>query len=159
MTPGQVASFRAACAEYGSDEEKRRAKWIADARALIDLLEANPALPLGTLRIAVHPRTGADLTDREVVDNAAALLGIEAVTTPPRNHHTATLHIGRAEYGVVHVPTAAMDRHHEVFRLGEAALAEQEAARLERDYETHEANEAWLDAHPDEFVNDEDGAL
>ena len=29
-------------------------------------------------------------------------------------------------------------------------------ARNERRYEAHEADEAWLDAHPDEFVNDED---
>lgn len=34
-------------------------------------------------------------------------------------------------------------------------------ARNERRYKAHQANEAWLDAHPDEFVNDndEDGAL
>lgn len=34
------------------------------------------------------------------------------------------------------------------------ATAEDDA-RNERGYEAHEANEAWLDAHPDEFVDEE----
>lgn len=105
-----------------------RAQWLADARALLDLIEANPGLPVGTFRIPAYPNTGADDTDREFVDAAAAILGVEPITTPHGGHYEARVFIGHALYEVTAVPSARMRRYHEVNRLGEAALAEIEEA-------------------------------
>lgn len=186
--------------------DPRRVQWIADARALIDFIEANPELPLNThsgIGVSYHPMPG-DLDDADkkaAVDAVANMLGV-AVTPPgPGSHYEVQKTFGSATYKAVAVLKDYSDRYYAIQELGEAALADREAARpveyvdyaeaedvreteremaveagddseidrqvaeddarSERCYEAHQANEAWLDAHPDEFVNDnnEDGAL
>jgi hypothetical protein len=104
-----------------------RAQWLADARAMLDMLEANPDLPIGTFRIPAYAGTGSDDTDREAVDAVAKTLGIEAVVPPRSRHYQAAIAIGSALYEFTAVPTASMHRYHRVNKLGEAALAAEEA--------------------------------
>lgn len=110
-------------------EPDAHAQWIANGRALLDLLETNPDLPLGNLRVAVHSGAGGDdNAGREFVDAAAKALGKKPSTTSCGDHYSVGVTLGNAEYEVVHVPSAAMWRHHEINRLGKAAFAEQEAS-------------------------------
>lgn len=154
------------------DLDLTRAQWIADARTLIDFIEANPELPLNTfmgLAISYHPMdvdSNDDDGKKGAVDAVADMLGV-AVTPPgPGSHYEARKSFGSASYKAVGVLKDYSDRDRAIRELGNAALAEREAAeannaRVEREFEANEANEAWLDAHPDEFVDDagEDGAL
>lgn len=124
-----IASMESAAAEPVLDE---RAQWIADGRTVLDLIEANPGLPLGSFRVAVHAsRNFDDDAAREFVDAAAAILGIDPTTSEYGQHYSVIVLVGRAEYEVVHVPSATMARHHEINRLGRAAIAEQDGIDAE----------------------------
>ena len=105
-----------------------RTQWIADARAMLDMLEANPDVPIGTFRIPAYAETGSDDTDRKAVDTVAKILGVEAVVPPRSRHYQAAVTIGSAVYEFTAVPTAAMHRYYRVNELGEAALAAEESA-------------------------------
>jgi hypothetical protein len=105
-----------------------RAQWLADARALLDLIEANPDLPVGGFRIAAYANTGNDDTDREFVDATAEVLGTEPETSPYGRHYQAHVTIGHAMYEVTAIPSAAMRRYSDVQRLGKAALDAAEQA-------------------------------
>ena len=97
-----------------------------------------------------------DIEAMAAVDAVADTLGV-AVTPPgPGSHYEAEICFGSASYKAIAVLTDYRERRRAIERLGEAALEAEDDARNEREYEAHEADEAWLDAHPDEFVNDED---
>jgi hypothetical protein len=105
-----------------------RAQWIADARAMLDMLEANPDVPISTFRVAAYAGTGSDDTDREAVDAVAEILGVEAVVPKRSSHYQAAITIGSALYEFTAVPSSSMRRYHRVNELGEAALVAEEAA-------------------------------
>lgn len=108
-----------------------RAQWLADARALLDYLEANPDVPLNQYRgieISHHPLPSAAVDDADkmaAVDIIADLLGTP-VTTPstPGSHYETEIRFGSASYRAVSVLKEYIDRHDAVQSLGEAALAE-----------------------------------
>lgn len=143
--------------------DPRRAQWIADARAVLDLLESNPELPLNLVSgptISYYPlNADNDAKSMAAVDAVAKSLGVAVMPPGPGSHYEAEIRFGSASYKAVAVLTDYRERRRAIERLGEAALDAEDNARIERDYEAHEANEAWLDAHPDEFVSNKDGAL
>lgn len=110
-----------------------RAQWIADARALIDFIEATPDLPLNPLRgieVSYHPLPNVKDDGRlmDAVDAVAELLGAP-VTTPdmPGSHYETEIRFGSACYCAVAVLSAQYEEYQEIRRLGTAALAEQTA--------------------------------
>lgn len=117
-----------------------RAQWIADGRAVLDLLEANPNLPLNLatgLSISYHPMPGRDADDADkkaAVDAVAEQLGVEVTPSGPSSHYEAEILLGSARYGAVAVLSDYLARYDAVRSLGEAALAELdelEAAKAE----------------------------
>ena len=106
-----------------------RAQWLADARALLDFIEANPDLPVNTFRIAASIYNGTDEENRAAVDAVAAILAVEPTTSRHGGHYNAAIEIGSAVYEAYMVPDRTMRRYHQVQDLGEAALTEQEATR------------------------------
>jgi hypothetical protein len=111
-------------------ETDLRAARIADARQILDLLEANPGIPFCYLRIEHIASVSAKDDDvaRAEVDRVAALLGVEAGFPWEGAHYQANKMIGSACYQVIMVSKSAMKRYDVVQSLGEAALTAVEAA-------------------------------
>jgi hypothetical protein len=111
-----------------------RAQWIADARAVLDLLESNPELPLNLavgLNINYYPLTAeGDIEATAAVDAIADKLGV-AVTPPgPGSHYEAKVRFGSASYKAVTVLKDYREKRDAIERLGKAALeAAEQAAR------------------------------
>lgn len=107
-----------------------RAERIADLRALADFLDANPDAPLPKygLDISLSLWDGTDEENVAEIARIASVFGVEPKRDKDGTHHRAVLKIGHLTYAASAVTEAGMDRHHAVLRLGEAALAEQEAA-------------------------------
>lgn len=128
-----------------------RAAQIADARRMLDFLEANPGLPMCNVGIQVHT-DGTDDEGREQVDAAAEILGTSATTSPFGQHYQVEKSFGRAAYEVVLVPKAAMQRHHAVLAAGNAAVDAAHAAEIPAVPATAEADDvdvrALHKAHP-----------
>lgn len=100
-------------------EVAERAARLADARALLDRLEA-AGVPIGALSMHYFPRRGSLDDQVAEVDRIAELLGV----TPVHDvHYEAEIKIGQAEYGAVvcNVPARADQ--------GERAEPEREAGR------------------------------
>lgn len=108
----------------------RRAQWLADGRALLDFIEANPDLPQNQYSgIEVRYHALLDDDDDEAmaaVDAIAKQLGTP-VTTPdmPGSHYETEIRFGSASYRAIAVLKAWRERRAAIDRLGEAALAEQ----------------------------------
>lgn len=108
-----------------------RAQWLADARALLDYIEAND-VPVHThagLEIMYHPLAGEapDAERLAALHEIAQQIGAEVVPpSGPGRHHIARVSIGHASYEAVVVLRETHDRADAIRRLGEAALAEQE---------------------------------
>jgi lipopolysaccharide biosynthesis protein len=111
-----------------------RAQWIADARAVLDLLESNPDLPLNLasgMTVNYYPLGNVgDIEAMAAVDAVADTLGV-AVTPPgPGSHYEAEIRLGSAAYKAIAVLKDYSNRRRAIERLGEAALeAEEQAAR------------------------------
>ena len=131
-----------------------RDQWIADARAVLDLLESNPDLPLNLVSgvsVSYFPlRSDDDTEAMAVVDAVADTLGV-AVTPPgPGSHYEAEICFGSASYKAIAVLKDYRDRRAAIDRLGEAALDADSATEAFVD-----AADAERYAHPDEFVPEE----
>jgi hypothetical protein len=146
----------------------------AIARAVESLTHAVLAVAaaMGTYGVADETRTAADANAweyaageyteqrrqarRDKAEGDAEAKYVAGITTSPR----PVEHVDYAEAKDVRQIEREMDRDAGDDSEIDRQVAEDDA-RNEREYETHQANEAWLDAHPDEFVNDEDedGAL
>jgi hypothetical protein len=108
-----------------------RAQWLADARALLDFIEANPAIslpPYHSIEISYHPIPQGDVDDAvkmAAIDEIADLLGV-TVTTPdvPGSHYEARIYFGSASYKAAAVLKRERDKYDAVQRLGMEALAE-----------------------------------
>lgn len=84
-----------------------RHQTIAGLRALADFLEANPAVPVKEYGETFHVPIRAidDASAVALVDNAAALLGVNAEHDTARGgHYIATRTFGRISYTVFHIP-------------------------------------------------------
>ena len=107
-----------------------RAQWLADARAMLNMLEDRPEIPLPpgglNIRYSASVYTADDNAARACVAAAAAAFAVDA-TTSPYNHYRATYTSGLATYEIYMVPAAEMARYDRRNELGEAALAEAEA--------------------------------
>lgn len=128
MTPGQIAAYKRVRAQYGSDAEQaeaaRRAQRFADARALLDLIEANPDVPFDGLEIR-HTVTATDDTEgvSRVLDAAIALRIRREVDA---GHHWVVLRHGTASYQAAYVERDQMTRWRRSRDLGNAAVAAEE---------------------------------
>jgi hypothetical protein len=108
-----------------------RAQWLADARALLDFIEANPDLPVPSyhsIEISYHPIPQANVSDADkmaAIDEIADLLGA-TVTTPdmPGSHYEAQIRFGSASYRAVAVLKRERDEYSATQKLGKEALAE-----------------------------------
>lgn len=121
----------------------RRAQWIADARAVLNLLESNPDLPLNLasgLTVSYHPLRfndpddPADAEKKAAVDAVAAQLGVPVVGPDSGHHYEAQIHFGSAAYQAVAVLRDYREKDDAIQRFGKAALAELadiEAAKAE----------------------------
>lgn len=119
-------------------ELKGREKWLADARAMLDLIETTPELPVGNFEIVVSVlRDDGDDEERAAVDRAAALLGVEAACPPRSTHYQAEKYIGGARYRAYMVPAEDMRDYYARLELGQTALdavkTEVGARRLDED--------------------------
>jgi len=103
-----------------------RAQWLADARALLDLIEANPEIPLPPFRgleISHHPSTLSTEDNRRAkLDRIAAVLGAEV--TGEDGRYQTTVSMGSAQYRAVVHTDASQHEWQEQLRLGAEALAE-----------------------------------
>jgi len=128
MTPGQIAAYKQAKARYGSDAEQaeaaRRAQRFADARALLDRIEANPDVPFDGLEIR-HTVIAADDTEGvgRILDAAIALRIRREVDD---GHHRVVLRHGTASYQTAYVERDRMARWRRSRDLGNAAVAAEE---------------------------------
>lgn len=80
---------------------------ITGLRALADFLEANPAVPVNEYGATFHVpiRAGDDASAAALVDDTAALLGVNAEHDTARGgHYIATRTFGRIAYTVFHIP-------------------------------------------------------
>lgn len=103
MTAAKVQ--RAAVTERPADP---RAAALADARQLLDYLEANPELPITSysMDITAHAR-GTDADRMDVVDQAAEIIGTKAGNHGPAGYHyQACKTFGSVSYTVVAVPSS-----------------------------------------------------
>lgn len=114
-----------------------RAQWIADARAVLDLLESNPDLPLNLnsgLSILYHPLLDDDAEAMAAVDAVAKQLGVAVSGPDSGRHYEAEITFGNARYEAVAVLKSFREEHDAIQRYGRAALAELaevEAAKAE----------------------------
>ncbi|MGK5557672.1 hypothetical protein ACSNOI_39295 [Actinomadura kijaniata] len=92
-----------------------RHQTITGLRALADFLEANPHIPVteyGEYYSVFTRPARTDASGRALVDQAAALLGVDVRDDTDRGgHYTASRTFGRITYRVVHVPQRARDVH------------------------------------------------
>ncbi|WP_067466227.1 hypothetical protein [Actinomadura macra] len=91
-----------------------RHQTITGLRALADFLETTPAVPVNKHGhdLLVCVRTGDDTSAAALVDQVAALLGVEVADERDNGgHYTATRTFGRISYSIVHIP----DRSHREF--------------------------------------------
>lgn len=131
-----------------------RTQWIADARAVLDLLESNPDLPLNLasgMTVNYYPLGNVgDIEAMAAVDAVADALGA-AVTPPgPGSHYEAEICFGSASYKAIAVLKDYRDRRAAIDRLGEAALDADSATEAFVD-----AADAERYAQRDEYVNGE----
>lgn len=92
-----------------------RHQTITGLRALADLLEANPAVPVKEFGAdySVHTRVGDDAAAAARVDQVAALLGAQVTDDRPRGgHYIASKTFGRIAYRIVHIPARQMHEHY-----------------------------------------------
>ncbi|GAA2136582.1 hypothetical protein [Actinomadura napierensis] len=87
---------------------------ITGLRKLADFLEANPAVPVPEYgeTFDVFPRDCDDTCSAALVDDVAALLGVEADDDRPLGgHYSASRSFGRITYRVVHIPDRRRRQH------------------------------------------------
>ncbi|MFB4298274.1 hypothetical protein [Actinomadura sp. NTSP31] len=102
---------------------------ITGLRALADFLEANPAVPVPEYgeTFDVFPRPCHDTCSAALVDDVAALLGVEPDDDRPLGgHYTASRSFGRITYRIVHVPDRNRRQH-------EAHMTYRDNIRLDQD--------------------------
>jgi hypothetical protein len=98
-------------------ERTAREEYIAGLRAIADLLEANPALPVEHYPTGLKVSIGADLDIRDedaaraAVDSAAAILGVQPRTTIGGHYEAVRPFSGGLTYGVLHIPAEVMADH------------------------------------------------
>lgn len=108
-----------------------RAQIIADARAMLDFLEAHPDVPLNQFRgveISNHPLPSSETDDADkmaAIDAIADLLGTP-VTTPatPGSHYETEICFGSASYRAISVLKEYHEEYDAIQRYGQAALKE-----------------------------------
>ncbi|GLZ15076.1 hypothetical protein Acsp04_53110 [Actinomadura sp. NBRC 104425] len=92
-----------------------RGKIIDGLRALADLLEADPALPVGDVDMTVFPPSGtSDAAAAAMVDRIAERLGVTVSDDRPwGGHYDACKSFGDGwvTYSIVHIPTRAAAEH------------------------------------------------
>ena len=105
-----------------------RAQWIADARALLDLLESNPELPLNLvcgLNVNYYPlEAKGDAEAMAAVDAVADMLGVPVTPPGPGSHYEAGVRFGSASYKALAVLKDYQEEQAAIERLGRAVLAE-----------------------------------
>lgn len=98
-----------------------RARFIADARAVLDMLEANPNVPLPWRFLGQYAVAGTDAEKCAEVDRIAAILGVEPETRANGGHYAAEVRFGSNGYVALAITDAHMARFHEESRLGTEA--------------------------------------
>lgn len=133
-----------------------RAQWIADARAVLDLLESNPALPLNLVSgvtVGYYPLGDVgDIEAMAAVDAVADILGVAVTPAGPGSHYEAEICFGSASYKAIAVLKDYRDRRAAIDRLGEAALDADAATEAFVD-----AADAERYAQRDDYVNSDEG--
>ena len=90
--------------------EDKRAKCIADMRALLDFLDAHPEVPINEygldIRCCIHEQD--DDAGALVVETTAKSLGVEVEHGV---HVTAEMAVGTAHYRIFHIPHEQVRRH------------------------------------------------
>ncbi|WP_165958767.1 hypothetical protein [Actinomadura sp. KC345] len=91
-----------------------RHQTITGLRALADFLEANPGVPVNEYGhdLLISARAAADASAAALVDQTAALLGVDVADDLDRGgHYTATRTFGRISYRIVHIPDYRRREH------------------------------------------------
>lgn len=138
MTPSQIASYKRVCAELSPTgtyvpvidmERARRAQRIADARALLDLIEACPDVPFDELEVRYCVLAADDESGVAEVRAAADALGVSCDVNGDRAR--AELWLGASSYHICYNSRRAMHRWSRERALGTAArVAEEVGAGL-----------------------------
>lgn len=89
-----------------------RADFIADMRALADMLQANPGLPVGafsSFEVVYFPPSGSDERAFAQIAGIGQVLG--AMPVWEGEHYTVQRRVGRACYRAVAIPERARARY------------------------------------------------
>lgn len=110
-----------------------RAQWLADARALLDFIEANPELPVpeySSVEISYHPMPydQSDAEKRAAIDAVANMLGAEVQAGV---HYEVGISFGSASYRAVAVMEKERKEWDKTLRI-RASLAETGATEAVR---------------------------